>query len=458
MKRREFLNSCAAIASGSAATAIGPARASERAAGANERIRIGWIGCGGRGTFVARCFQQSAGAEIVAVCDVYQPQAEKARAWLGPGVATHGDFRRLLDRKDIDAVLIATPDHWHAAATVLACRACKDVYVEKPLGHNVAEGRAMIEAARRHDRVVQTGTQQRSAAHFHRVREIIQGGQLGTVKFVRIWNYSNLTPGGIGRAPDGQPPAGLDWDFYLGPAPRVPFNRKRFLGTYRYFWDYAGGVPTDWGTHRFDVLHLIMGESVPQAVSASGGRFVLDDAGEVPDLLQATFEYSGFLLSYECTLLNAFGTGGRTPGRAYYRANGPDDRPNGMAFYGTQGTLLADRLGFEIMPELHPGRKATAADRGSLEHFRMKRQEATSPDSTAAHVEDFLECVRSRKRPIADVELGHQATNVAHLANIAYKTGRKLRWDGQRERFVDDPRADRHLAREARAPWDLVQL
>jgi predicted dehydrogenase len=455
MKRRKFLISCAASA-GWLAGGDRSAGARQRAFGANQRLRIGWIGCGLRGTFVARCFHESTDAEIVAVCDVYQPHAEKARAWLGPEVVAYGDFRRVLDLPDVDAVLIATPDHWHAIPTLLACQAGKDVYVEKPLGHNVAEGRAMVEAARRHGRIVQTGTQQRSAAHFHRIREIIQSGQLGQVKFVRIWNYNNLTPAGIGRAPDAAPPPGLDWDFYLGPAPRLPFNPKRFLGTYRYFWDYAGGVPTDWGTHRFDVLHLIMGQSVPQTVSASGGRFLLDDAGEVPDVLQATYEYPGFVLSYECTLLNAFGTGGRTPGRVYYRANGPDDRPNGMAFYGTNGTLLADRLGFEIMPELYPGRKATGADRDSLEHFRSQGEHSSSPDSTRLHVEDFLDCIRSAKRPIADIEVGHHASNVAHLANIAYKTGRKLRWDGQHERFIDDKEADGHLSREARSPWDLI--
>lgn len=387
---------------------------------------------------------------------MYEPQCHKAKSWLGRDVAAYADFRRVLDRSDLDAVLIATPDHWHALPAALACRAGKDVYVEKPLGHSVAEGRAMVEAARKHGRVVQTGTQQRSAAHFHRIRELIQGGELGEVSYVRIWNYSNLTPGGIGRAADAPPPAGLDWDLYLGPAPQVPFNPKRFLATYRYFWDYAGGVPTDWGIHRFDVLHLIMGECVPRTVSASGGRFVLDDAGEVPDLLQATFEYPSFVLSYECTLFNAFGTGGRTPGRAYYRANGPDDRPHGMAFYGTHGTLLADRLGFEIMPELRPGCKATAADRDSLEHFRMRREKGRSPDSTRLHVENFLDCARLRKRPVGDVELGHYTSNVAHLANIAYKTGRKLRWDGQREQCIDDPEADRLLTRQPRKPWNLI--
>jgi hypothetical protein len=173
-------------------------------------------------------------------------------------------------------------------------------------------------------------------------------------------------------------------------------------------------------------------------------------------MLQATFEYPGFVLSYECTLLNAFGTGGRTPGMKYYRANGPDDRPSGMAFYGTNGTLLADRWGFEIMPELHPGRKATEKDRGSLDHFRMQREDAFTPDSTKRHVENFFDCVRTRKRPIADVELGHQASNIAHLANIAYKTGRKLRWDAAQETSVDDQAASALLHRDARKPWDLI--
>jgi predicted dehydrogenase len=236
----------------------------------------------------------------------------------------------------------------------------------------------------------------------------------------------------------------------------VPYNRKRFLGTYRYFWDYAGGVPTDWGTHRFDVMQLIMDVTAPTAVSASGARFALEDAGEIPDVLQATFEYPGFVLSYECSLLNAFGTGGRTPGMKYYRANGPDDRPNGMAFYGTNGTLFADRWGFEIMPELQPGRKATEKDRSSPDHFRMKREHAFTPDSTKLHVENFFECIRTRKHPVADVELGHQASNVAHLANIAYKTGRKLRWDAAQEQFIEDETACAFLHRDARKPWDLI--
>ncbi|QDT36639.1 Gfo/Idh/MocA family protein [Stratiformator vulcanicus] len=453
MHRRNFLTSV--MAGGLSLGAFGSVKA--QPIGANDRVRVGWIGCGGRGRFVAERFRSTPGVEIAAVCDVYEPNAGKARDWLDGRPDAVNDFRRILDRSDIDAVLVATPDHWHAIPTVLACQAGKDVYVEKPLGHNVQEGRAMVDAARQYERVVQTGTQQRSAAHFERCREIVQSGSLGDVRFVRIWNYRNSTPDGIGKPPNGSAPKGLDWDFYLGPAPETAFNRARFLGNYRYFWDYAGGIPTDWGTHRFDVMHLIMGASAPRSVVASGGRYpdIVDDSAEVPDLLQATFEYPNFILNYESTRLNAFGTGGRTAGMKYYRANGPDDRPNGLAFYGTKGTLLVDRLGFELMPELKAGMKATAEERGSLEKFRMKPEDAFTPDSTGLHVENFVDCVRSRNRPIADVEFGHHASNTAHLANIAYRTGQKLNWDADRETF-GNAEADRFLSREARKPWDLI--
>ena len=226
MERRDFLNCCAAASADWAASTLEPARASGRTVAANDRVRIGWIGCGGRGTFVARCFHELADAQIAAVCNVYQPNAEKAKAWLGSKPDVYGDFRRVLDRNNVDAVLIATPDHWHAIPTVLACQAGKDVYVEKPLGHNVAEGQAMVEAVRRHERIVQTGTQQRSAAHFHRIREIIQSGQLGAVKFVRIWNYSNLTPGGIACAPTDRRPRGSTGTFTSAPHRRCPSTRN----------------------------------------------------------------------------------------------------------------------------------------------------------------------------------------------------------------------------------------
>jgi len=195
----------------------------------------------------------------------------------------------------VDAVLIATPDHWHASATVLACQAGKDVYVEKPLAHNIREGRAMVTEARRHNRIVQAGMQHRSAPHYKEVQRIVQSGELGKVHFVRVWNYVNMSPHVIGREPDSPVPNGLDWDFYLGPAPKVPFNRKRFLATFRFFRAYAGGYITDYGTHRFDTVHQVMGATAPKTVCATGRKFHLDDEGDIPDVLQVTYEYPEFV-------------------------------------------------------------------------------------------------------------------------------------------------------------------
>ncbi len=451
MHRRHFLQHVGI--STALATVVRPS--SSRALGANERVRLGWIGCGGRGRFVVGHLREVPDVEITAVCDVYEPNRAAAREWVGPACREYADFRELLDQRDIDAVLVATPDHWHAIPTVLACQAGKDVYVEKPLAHNIREGRAVLDAARRHGRIVQSGTQQRSAPHFEQMREIIASGKLGAVHYVRIWNFRNDYPVGVGSRTDSPVPDGLDWDFYLGPAPAVPFNRNRFLGSFRWFFDYAGGMITDWGTHRFDSMHQVMGVDAPLTVSAAGQRYELRDGGDTPDVLQATYEYPGFILSYETCMLNAHGLGGRTPGRAYYRANGPDDRPNGLAFYGTNGALFADRLGFEIYPELQRGQRAASrdADPGA---FRMEREEGASPDSTALHCRNFIDCVRSREKPAADVEIGHRSSVVPHLGNIAFKTGRKLRWDAQREEIEGDPAASALLGRAAREPWDLV--
>jgi predicted dehydrogenase len=436
MQRRQFLRSGAAAA-----------LAAQRIRGANDRIAVGLIGCGGRGRYVAGLMREAPGVEYGAVADVYLPNAERAKEWAGPRAQAYHDFRRLLERKDIDAVHIATPDHWHAAITVLACQAGKDVYVEKPLAHNVREGRAMVSAARRYNRIVQAGMQHRSSAHFREVEKIVQSGALGKVNWVRVWNYTNLYPQGIGHEADSEPPAGLDWDFYLGPAPYVPFNRKRFLVTYRWFWDYSGGYITDFGTHRLDTVHQIMNVTAPRTVAASGGRFSLRDDGEIPDVLQVTYEYPGFVLSYESCLLNGHGVGGRTPGMKYYNARGAEDRPNGMAFYGTNGALYADRIGYEVYPE--PKKP------GSAESPLERRQMNTS-DATRLHAANFIECVRSRNTPSADVETGHRSTTVAHLGNIAFKTGKKLRWNADTEEFADDGEASKLLARQARKPWDLI--
>jgi predicted dehydrogenase len=454
MKRREFIKQTFQQTAIISSTAI----SSKRILGANDRVIIGLIGCGGRGMDVARLMREVPGAEYGAVCDVYQPNANAAKEWAGPSARAFKDFRRLLELKEIDAVHIATPDHWHAITTIMACQAGKDVYVEKPLAHNIKEGRAMVAAARRYKRIVQAGTQHRSAPHYREVQRIIQSGELGEVHFVRVWNYSNMSPYGIGKVPDSPVPEGLDWDLYLGPAPVRPFNKSRFLRTFRWFWDYAGGSITDFGTHRFDTVHQVMGVDAPKVVSASGGRFAMKDAGEMPDLLQVTYEYSGFLLSYEACNINAHGLGGRTPGMAYYQMRDKDDRPHGEAYYGTNGTLIADRIGFEIYPERKPVARRDGSQNlnAPTEGYRMEAKRVSAKDATDLHVKNFIECVRSRQTPNGDVEIGHRSTIVPHLGNIAFKTGRKLHWDPVKEVLVGDAEASKLLGREARKPWDLV--
>ncbi|MCS7042054.1 MAG: Gfo/Idh/MocA family oxidoreductase [Bryobacteraceae bacterium] len=429
------------------------AAAAARVAGANERVRLGVIGCGARGRYVARCMRD-AGAEVVAAADVYLPNAERLREESGSACTIDQDFRRLLERPGIDAVLVATPDHWHAGAAVSACAAGRHVYLEKPFAYSIREGRAIVEAARRWQRIVMPGTQHRSASHFRECAELLRQGVIGRVHFVRIWNWVNMTPHGIGPPAPGEPPEGLDWDFYCGPAPLVPFDRRRFLATFRWFWDYSGGYITDFGTHRFDTVHQLMGVDTPLAVSATGGRFALgqrNDAGEMPDVLVATYEYPGFVLQYESALLNGLGLGLRSPGMRYYNARGPYDRPNGMAFYGTEGTLLADRIGYEIIPELAPQSPSSA---GEPPRFRTERRQKASADATPDHARAFLDAVRDLRPPPVDAETGHRSTIVAHLGNISFRTQLRLRWDAAREDFEAQPEASRWLARTPRRGWE----
>jgi predicted dehydrogenase len=453
MKRRQFIQRMVQAGAVVSASALSV----DRVAGANDRVRVGLIGCGGRGMLVARLMREGPNVEFAAVCDLFPPHLARAKEWAGSSAKEHKDFRRLLEQRDLDAVLIATPDHWHAIPTVLACQAGKDVYVEKPLAHNIKEGSAMVAAARHHNRIVQMGTQQRSAPHYAEVARIIQSGALGPVHFVRIWNYTNMFPNGIGRAPDAEPPDGVDWEMYLGPAPYARFNKNRFINTYRWFWDYGGGLVTDFGIHRFDSMHQVMGVDAPATVSAAGGRYGLMDGAETPDMVQVTYEYRGFILSYEACMLNAHGAGGRTPGKKYYQARAADDRPHGEAYYGTKGTLIVDRLGFEIYPEQNAVSGPGAAGRGeNSEGTRMERKEMSADDATGLHVKNFIECVRARNRPAADVETGHRSTIVAHLGNIAFRTGRKIHWESAKEEIVGDAEASKLLGRPARKPWDLI--
>ncbi|MBZ5581239.1 MAG: Gfo/Idh/MocA family oxidoreductase [Acidobacteriia bacterium] len=470
MERRDFLKTSAGIAAFTAVSA-GQVR------GANDRLRVGLIGCGGRGSLDARLMRgtpedlqamargnadprlkEPRNVEIAALCDVRGSRIESAKQW-APQATTYKDFRELLADKSIDAVIIGTPDPWHAQMLVLACEAGKDVYVEKPVMYRLREARTMVEAVRRSKRIVQVGTQHRAADHMAEAARMVQGGKIGEVHFVRVWNYMPRM-GSARPVPDSEPPADLNWDAWLGPSPKVPFNSARL--NYRSFMDYTNGLITDYGNHRFDSVHQIMGVENPVKVSSSSVNFDKQKAGDLFDFQQATYEYPNFIMSYEACVYNGHGLGGRTPGMRYYgaSANG-EDRPHGMAFYGTEAALFVDRIGMELYPEVRGGAgrggrgaPPAAPARPPLERFHMNEEEPT-----ALHTKYFVDYVRSRKDPFANIEVGVRATAIGCMGNVAAWTGRKLTWDAETWRFKGDDEANKkYLFREYRKPWDLVKF
>src|SRR5579862_6143464 len=328
MNRRELFKK-AAMAGAAATGALSQARAA-----ANDRIGIGVIGCGGMGRMDLADFQKQPEAEIVAVCDVYQPNLQAAQKLTEGKARTYTDFRKVLDDRAVDAVVVATPDHWHPLIAVAACDAHKDVYVEKPVSNVVREGRLMVEAARRHQRIVQVGLQQRSGTHFQRAAKIVQSGEIGQVHYVQTWIHETSSPEGLGTPPDSAPPEGLDWDFWLGPAPKHPFNIGRFRnGMHRYFADYVDSWLHELGPHIVDLPFWALEPGFPRAVTAAGGRFATDSSADVPDTLDVIWEFDGLIMTWHLMQASSFHFGVGKPGRG---------RKLGIVFHGTQGTLLAN--------------------------------------------------------------------------------------------------------------------
>ncbi len=404
-----------------------------RMKGANDRITAGFIGIGTMGSANLEVALQH-GVEVKAVCDVYQPHLERAGAMVartGGKAKELKDFREVLADKSIDLVCISTPDHWHPYMTVEACKAGKDVYVEKPVCVVVDEGIKMVEAARKYNRVVQAGTWQRSGQHFQKACEIVRSGQLGDVTFARTWIYSNDPQSGIGNPPDAAPPPGLDWDLWLGPAPQRPFNPNRFgvyphaYSYFRWFWDYAGGQLTDSGVHMIDILQMAFDEAMPKAITALGGKLWFRDDRETPDTMQVTYEYPGCVGSWE------------------HRCNNTDEtkaRMMGLTFYGTRGTLYVDRSLYRVTPE-----------KGSdLQPSEMKR--VTDPHPL--HWTNFLECVKTRQRPNSDIEKCFRSSATSLLGNVAYRSRLRLDWDDANKTVLQKD-AQKYLTREYRAPWKL---
>ncbi len=435
--RRDFNKGLAGAALSIAASA-GPF--AQSILGANDRIGVGLIGAGGMGQFDLKDFLRTGQVDAIAIADPFVPNLDRALELTDGKAKGFKDFRALLDNKDIQAVIIATPDHWHAIPMIMACEAGKDVYVEKPLSHTLAEGRRMVQAAAKYNRVVQVGTQQRSGEHFQKAVELVHSGKIGKVTLAKTWIHSNSWPEGMGNPPDTDPPSWLDWDLWLGPAPYHAYNRNRCIGSFRSFWDYSGGTLTDWGVHLIDVVHWAMGVDAPKTVSSFGGKYVLDDNSEIPDTLEVVFEYP------------ASPVGGKefvvTWSNRHANSHGPDGHGYGIEFFGTEGTLFIDRDGYTLWPERKPNGGESVLSSGVI------RSEG-SPQHYP-HVQNFLECMRSRKKPNSDLETTHRSTSAPHVANIAFKTGRKLRWNRDDEQFVNDPEANKLLTKQYRKPWNLI--
>ena len=406
--------------------------------GANDRVAVGFIGLGAMGSGNLRYSMSVPGLQPVALCDVYQPHLERAEASARKGgfeIKGTDDFRKIIADKSIDAVCISTPDHWHPYMTVEACKAGKDVYVEKPACVYVDEGTKMVEAARKYKRIVQAGTMQRSGAYFKKAAELVQSGILGDVTFCHTWQAGAVSQKGYGNPPDGEEiPPGLNWDMWLGPAPKVPFNANRWgvkaasFPTFRYFWDYAGGAMTDWGVHLIDPLHQCFKEVMPTSINSMGGKLYVKDNVETPDTLLATFEYPGFLASYEsrtASPMPMFGHGA------------------GTSIHGTEATVIVNRSGCWLIPNAKSAVPAQTYEKDP-EMGKMN----------VPHWENWLACIKSREKPQSEIETCVRSSTVCILANLSLRHKTRLDWD-EKNWTVKQAEVRPFLKAKYRAPWKL---
>jgi predicted dehydrogenase len=441
-----------AFVAGSAAGAIS-ALAAGRAVAASEQIGIGFVGYGLIGKRHVLDFQAQPDVKIVGVAECHQGRLDEARAAIGGGVRAHSDFRKLLDDPDVQAVVISTPDHWHALMTMMACAAGKDVYVEKPLTLFPREGQWMIAAAEKHQRVVQVGTQQRSGPHYARARDLIQSGRIGQVVAVRMHALRNIMPG-FGRSPDGPPPAGFDWEMFLGPAPLRPYNANRGLYHFRWFWDYSGGQMTNLGQHSLDIVDWFLGGKWPRAVASFGGRLALTDNGETPDTQEAIFDFPGFTANW-----------------SHREASLGEPAGSSLVFCGTKGSLSISRSGFVITSDkiIRPedavpqftdsqpvGGVQRSRDPGEAKYWTeaLTDQSGNSLEQFRRHTRNFLDCIKSREQPISDLASAHRVATNCHLANLSLRLGRSLAWDAQAQTIRGDDEAATRIERPYRQPWE----
>jgi len=450
--RRDFVKKSAA-ASG---TAIGLAALGmpivNPVFGASDRIRMGFIGIGNRGSQLLELFMTNSDVDVVALCDVYEPyllrdrskveprffkevsQVPKMGEVFGGKVDRYSDFRKLLERKDIDAVCIATPDHWHALQMTMAVDSGKDVYVEKPLTATLFEGRKMVEAAKRTNRVVQVGLNRRGSPIYQKLAKLVKEGKIGKVSVSKAYRVSNMYPNGIGNAKPENPPKGLDWDMWLGPRTYRPYQYNIAPYKFRWWKDYSTQMG-NWGVHYMDAIRWLIGEQAPAAITARGGKYVLHDDRDIPDTMEVIFEMpSGSLVLF-----------------GIYEAAGGEPLPSGeIELRGTHGNVYCSERGYRITPS-KPGQFQDWKTLTEAVENKLPKEE----DPTGNLIRNFLDCVKSRKEPWCPIEEGHRSTSFAHLANIALETQMRLVWDPQKERFTNSEKANQLLHYEYRKPWKL---
>lgn len=440
MNRRRFLKGSAAMAGLSFAGVTAGRSPAQGKPAPNERVAVAVVGVRGRGNHLLNAFASLADVDVTYVCDIDQPvvnqrvEALKNQTRHRPQAIK--DFRKALDDKSLHALVLGTPDHWHAIPTIMACQAGKDVYVEKPDGHNILEGRTMVAAAIKYGRVVQLGTQARSEPSLHKAIQYIASGKLGRVRFAKGWESSKQ--GSIGHTPDSDPPPGVDYDMWLGPAPKRPFNRRRFHGSWRWFFDYGTGDLGNDGVHRLDKARWGLETALasqrkklpttPGSVSAEGGKYYFDDDQQWPDTLMVTYDYPGCVLTYEMRIWSPYPLEGER---------------EGAAVLGDEGYMV---IGNRRWRAFNAKGEQVAEDAGG--------------DATVAHAQNFIDCIRSRRKPAADLEtVGHPSSLLCHLGNAAWRCGRSLRFDPETYTFIGDQDANQYLTRpEYRKPWVLPKI
>ena len=405
----------------------------------NDQVNVGLIGCRNKGFNILAHHLETGGVNCLGMADVDQnvlnQRSSDVTERFNQKPKKYNDYRKLLEDNDIDAVIIGTPDHWHCLQMVYACEAGKDVYCEKPLGNSIEECNVMLKAARHYNKVVQVGQWQRSDPHWQDAVKYLHEGHIGRIRQVKVWSYVGWK-GSIPVLPNEPVPAGVDYDMWLGPAPKRPFNKNRFHFTFRWFWDYAGGLMTDWGVHLLDYALFGMDQYVPKSIMAIGGKYAFpDDAMETPDTMTAVYDFGDFGVTWDHTI-------------GIYGAN--YGRGHGLAFIGEHGTLVVDRNGWEVIPE--------TSGHGVKEGMEAVPLQKSTGKGLELHVANFIDCVKSRQKPNCDIEIGAHIARFAHFGNIAYRLGRKLDWDGEKQQFKNDKAADNFAKADYRNPWKLPKV